>query len=70
MIEARDRSVSEMFSDACRKATTISAHDKCVEHVNADLGVTLDGTPYIRGFVVTNWFDGSTVASFSQGERL
>ena len=57
------------YQEACRKAKDLSAIHGCVQHVNAVLDVDNEGTPCVEGFTVSDWSDGTTMKSYSDGEE-
>jgi hypothetical protein len=57
------------FQLACTGALLQSEKDGCVQHVCAVITV-VDGCPAITGYQVSDWFDTSTIRSFSCGREL
>jgi hypothetical protein len=55
------------YQAALEQAQKTSVAQHCTQHVNAVLGKDADGTPCITGYVVSDWCDGSTVATFVEG---
>ena len=55
------------YSTALQKAKEVSAEEQCTQHVNAVLGKDANGTPVIVGYKTDDWYDGSTVATFTDG---
>ncbi len=56
------------YLDACRKAKDLSAIHECTKHVNASIEVEGD-EPIIGGYTVSDWMDGSTLRSFTNGQE-
>ena len=56
------------YEDAIKKAFRTSRDESCVQHVNAILSdPTESEPPVILGYRVSDWFDGSTVLSYTNG---
>lgn len=62
------------FKEACNRARIESFKNQCGQHVNATIVLAkIDGeercaVPH-NGFNVSDWYDGSTVATFDSGIR-
>lgn len=54
------------YKDACTKAENRSRMYACTVHVNAQVGL-LDGNPVIHHFSASDWYDGSTLATYTDG---
>lgn len=54
------------YKEACKKAEDRSRMYACTVHVNAQVGL-LDGEPVIHHFGVSDWYDGSTLATYTGG---
>lgn len=56
------------YEEACKKAASYT--DGCVHHVNATL--SSGEPPFIMAdsYIVSDWTDGTTVASYVDGRRL
>ena len=65
---------SALFAIAMEKAKARSITYACAVHVCATLGVCPElgtelGKPYFVGFHISDWVDGSTLASWTNGQR-
>jgi hypothetical protein len=64
------------YQEACDEARYVSKSEHCTKHVNATLIKPASGRTGVEpkldenGYTVSNWYDGSTVASFSAGAEL
>jgi hypothetical protein len=56
------------YLEACRKAQDLSGIHECTKHVNAVVELNGD-EPVIDGYTVSDWTDGSTVCSYTDGCR-
>ena len=57
------------YKEACKKAEDRSRMYASTVHVNAQVGL-LDGEPVIHQFSVTDWYDGSTLATYTEGKLV
>jgi hypothetical protein len=61
------------YREACEQAKILS-QDGCVRHVNAVLQLPSEFSevddPWIEGYEVSDWTDGSTVKSFCNGKEV
>ena len=57
------------YQTALATASKESADEQCTKHVNAVLGKDEHGDPKIVGYKTDDWYDGSTVATFTNGWR-
>lgn len=55
----------KMLKDAEFDAEVVSKDERCVQHVNAILDCG-----EIIGYSVSDWMDGSTVASYENGRKI
>lgn len=60
--------LEQQFEAAKQRAMEQSKEHGCVQHVNAILEVH-GSLPVITGFTVSDWHDGSTLITFSDGEE-
>lgn len=56
------------FLEATLMAIRVSLKEGCVQHVNSLLNDKNEVDP--RGYYVSDWVDGTTVASFERGKRI
>ena len=59
-------SIESDFEAAKLHAQVLSAEHHCVQHVNAVLEVH-GGVPVIFNFTISDWHDGTTLASYNDG---
>lgn len=55
--------------EAAKAKALIKSEDGCAYHVNAIL-VVIAGHPMISGYTISDWYDGTTLATFSNGREL
>lgn len=60
--------IEMQYHNMCKEARDESRRDGCTKHVNAHVGI-VDGAPAITGFSISDWYDGSTIATFTDGEK-
>ena len=58
-----------MFAAALTVAEQRSRTFAATVRVNATLGMDGTDNPVIKGFDVSDWFDGATVATYTNGRR-
>jgi hypothetical protein len=52
------------------QAIKVSKEEQCGQHINAHVGRHATRDEYVvTGYSVSDWFDGSTVESYSNGEK-
>jgi hypothetical protein len=59
------------FKEACEYAKQESKKQECTKHVCAIIsrGQGAEGQPYIQGYRVDDWHDGTTVRTYTNGEE-
>lgn len=58
--------IEAKFNETCEKAKARSLEFACTVHVYAILGRE-QGIPAVIGFGVSDWYDGATVATYTDG---
>lgn len=56
------------YQAACKQASEESKREECTKHVNARITLR-DGVPTIIGYALSDWYDGSTVKSYTNGKE-
>jgi hypothetical protein len=65
-----DERLEKLYKEACGAAQAVSLDAGCKQYVYAVLRGPIDGTPHIETFLISDFFDESTVATYSNGKRV
>lgn len=67
---SRNDILNQRYFETCARAATRSQEFACTVHVYATLTRgTADNPPEIDGYGISDWYDGATVAQFTNGTR-
>lgn len=67
-LEDHPGQVATAYKLACERAASESRNAHCTKHVNPMVAL-LNGTPYITGFEVSDWYEPSTLATYTNGRE-
>lgn len=64
--------ISQLYVAKCNEARQKSKDEQCTFHVNPLVSITtmsFGPVPHVSGFIISDWYEPNTLASFTDGEQ-